>query len=388
MTEYDIVLNGNVWDAQEGSRPDHWIAVRDREIATVSPDCPGDAVVNREANTILPGLCDMHVHLVWDGSGDPVTTLRADSEQQMTVRAVHNANQQLRGGVTTVRDVGSVNDIATTIARTIRNGWIEGPRVYASGRSIIISGGHDPFWGIESDGLVECQRAVRQLRNAGAHLIKVSATGGVYGQAVGETPGASELSPEELVAIVSEAHRFDMAVAAHAVGREGIANAISAGVDTIEHGNQLDKVLIDELIDADCTYDPTLFVYARIAQGDSSIPAYAQRNAQQMYDQHTSAFQIALERDCQMVAGSDSGSPGVPQPGLHLELQQMVTEGMSPAAALEAATLTAARELNRPELGVIEPGTTADLVCFNGDPRTNIEAVANPSCVIKDGKLI
>lgn len=388
MAEYDVLLNGDVWDAREGSRPDHWVAVRDGEIVTVSPDRLGDATVERDAGTILPGLCDMHVHLVWDGSGDPVATLRAESEQEMTLRAVHNARQQLRGGVTTVRDVGSVDDIAVTVARAVWDGWVDGPRTYASGRTIIISGGHDPFWGIESDGPAACRRAVRRLRDAGAHLIKVSATGGVYGQAIGEDPGTAELSPEELAAVVDEAHRFDMAVAAHAVGRDGIENAIEAGVDTIEHGNQLDEALLDSLVDAGCTYDPTLFVYARIAEGGDGIPAYAERNARRVYEQHASAFRTALERDCRVVAGSDAGSPGVPQPGLHLELERMVAEGMSPTDALEAATLAGARELGRPGLGVVEAGTAADLVCFDDDPRLGIEAVADPSYVVKGGELV
>lgn len=389
MSTYDLLLNGDVWDAQNGSRPNHWVGIKDGTIADVSPEKPGRATTERSAQTILPGLCDMHVHLVWDGSGDPVETLRAESEQETTLRAVRNAREQLRGGVTTIRDVGSVDDIAITVARAVKNGWVRGPRTYASGRTVIISGGHDPFWGLESDGPEACRRAVRQLRSAGADLIKVSATGGVYGQAVGEDPGVAELSLEELTAVVEEAHRFEMDVAAHAVGREGIANAINAGVDTVEHGNQLDSELIDTLAASGATYDPTLYVYARIAAGgEGQIPAYAQRNAQHVYEQHAEAFRMALETDIRLLAGSDAGSPDVPHPGLHLELQQMVAEGMDPTTALEAATLAAARELGRPGLGLVEPGTPADLICFDADPRSDVAAVTSPQEVVKDGALV
>lgn len=388
MSEYDILLNGSIWDAEEGSRPDHWVGVRDGKIVTVSKERPGDATEQREVDTIIPGLCDMHVHLVWDGSGDPVATLRAETEQETTIRAVYNARRQLQAGVTTVRDVGSTNDIAVTVARSIRDGWVIGPRTYASGRTIIISGGHDPFWGIESDGPLACRKAVRQLRSTGANLIKVSATGGVYGQAIGEDPGVSELTFDELSAVVEEAHRFDMPVAVHAVGREGIANAIQAGVDTLEHGNQLNEQLIEELIESESTYDPTLYVYKRIAEGSDDIPMYAQRNAQRVYEQHSSGFRTALKQGCQMIAGSDAGSPGVPHPGLHLELEQMVAEGMEPSQALEAATLTGARELGRPELGVVQPETPADLVCFEVNPREDIRAIQEPALVVSRGELI
>jgi len=267
--------------------------------------------VELDVGTIILGLVDMHVHLVWDGTGDPVATLRAESEQETTLRAAHNARQQLRGGVTTVRDVGSVGDIAINVARAIQDSWIDGPRTYASGRTIIISGGHDPFWGIE--------------------------------------------------------------------------NAIVAGVDTIEHGNQLDEELLTDLTDANYTYDPTLFVYARIAEGSDGIPRYAQRNAKRVYEQHADAFRAALEMDVRLVAGSDAGSPDVSHPGIHLELQQLVEEGMSETAALKAATLSPALELGRPELGTVRKGTIADLVCFDDDPRTAIEVTHDPSHVIKGG---
>ena len=386
---YDLLFNGNIWDGRNGERPDHWVAVDNGTIVDVASEKPGEAPVERSVETIIPGLCDMHVHLVWDGSGDPVQTLRAESEQETTLRAVRNAREQLRGGVTTIRDVGSVDDIAINVGQAVEDGWVAGPRTYASGRTIIISGGHDPFWGIESDGPETCRSAVRRLRSAGADLIKVSATGGVYGQAVGEDPGMAELSLEELTAVVEEAHRFGMDVAAHAVGREGIANAIEAGVDTVEHGNQLDPELIDTLDASGATYDPTLYVYAQIAAGgNGEIPEYAQRNAQGVYEQHAEAFRTTLGTDIRLLAGSDAGSPDVPHPGLYLELQQMVEEGMESVAALKAATLAAAKELGRPELGVVEPGTTADLVTFDGDPRSDIASVATPQDVVKDGKII
>lgn len=387
-TDYDLLVHGDVWDARNGRRSNHWVAVTEGLIAAVSPERPGSADSEINAGVITPGLIDMHVHLVWDGSGDPVATLRAESEQETTLRAVHNARDQLRSGVTTVRDVGSVADISISVARGIRDGWVEGPRTYASGRTVIISGGHDPFWGLESDGPEACRAAVRQLRSAGADLIKTSATGGVYGQAVGEAPGASELSLAELEAIVDEAERFGLDVAAHAVGREGIENAIEAGVDTIEHGNLIDEASIDRLVAEDRAYDPTLFVYSRIAEGGDGIPEYARRNASEVYKQHATAFREALDRGCRILTGSDAGSPGVPHSGLHLELERMVAEGMSDETAMAAATFAGAKELGCPELGVVMADTPADLACFDADPTDDVAVTRSPTAVVTDGDLV
>lgn len=388
MAEFDLLVRSDVWDARNGRRSDHWIAVDNGVIVDITTDRPGSAVREVEASVVTPGLIDMHVHLVWDGTGDPVATLRAESEQETTLRAVYNARQQLRGGVTTVRDVGSVADIAISVARGVRDNWFDGPRTYASGRTVIISGGHDPFWGLESDGPKACRAAVRELRSAGADLIKTSATGGVYGQAVGEAPGTSELSLEELDAIVDEARRFNLPVAAHAVGHEGITNAVAASVDTIEHGNLMDEELVERIVAEDLAYDPTLYVYGRIAEGGDGIPDYASRNADEVYEQHAAAFREALDRDCRILVGSDAGSPDVPHPGLYLELERMVAEGMNNEVAMEAATLAGAMELNRPDLGVIEIDTPADLVCFDADPTVDVGVTETPSAVVKDGALV
>nr|WP_256490545.1 amidohydrolase family protein [Haladaptatus sp. AB643] len=332
-----------------------------------------------------PGLIDMHVHLVWDGTDDPVATLTDETESETTIRAIENARKQLEGGVTTVRDLGSTDDIAIAVGRAIRTGRVPGPRTIASGRTIIISDGHDPFWGIESDGIDACRRAVRKLRGAGADVIKVSATGGVYGQAIGEDPGAAELSRAELTAIVEEANRFDLPVATHAVGTDGIRNAVVAGVDTIEHGNLMDDETLAQLEDEDIAYDPTLFVYQEIASG--SAPEYARTNALRVVDQHTEVVKKASRENVRLLAGSDAGSPNTPHPSLHRELQSLVENGLSEEAALTAATHTAAEELGRSSLGTLDPETPADVIGFDDDPFVDIEGTSSPSIIVKDGAL-
>lgn len=388
---FDLCLHGDVWDAESGLREDHWVGVTDGEVVSVSHDRPAESTDEtpvHHVETITPGLIDAHVHLVWDGSDDPVATLRAESEQELVVRALENARSTLEGGVTTVRDLGSVADVAITVAQAVHEGRVPGPRIVASGRTIIITDGHDPFWGRFSDGPDECRRAVRELRGAGADCIKVSATGGVYGQAVGEDPGVAELSRTELNAIVDEAARFDLPVAAHAVGTDGITNAIEAGVDTVEHGNLADDDALDGMVDSGVAYVPTLFVYREIAESGNA-PGYAQANAQRVVDNHWEVAREAIARDdVPVLAGSDAGSPGTPHPALHLELDCLVEAGASPEQALTAATVTGARELGRPELGVIREGTPADLVGFAGDPLSDVHVVESPELVVKGGAVV
>lgn len=386
MGKPDVVLHGDVWDALNGLRPDHWISVSDSCIETVSSNRPESADDEFEVAFLSPGLIDMHVHLVWDGSDDPVATLRRQSTQETVLTAVENAYEELIGGTTTVRDLGSTDDIAIAIADAIRGERIPGPRTYASGRTIIISGGHDSFWGIESDGADAVRSAVRKLRHNGADVIKVSATGGVYGQAVGEKLGVSELTAKELNAIVEEAHRFGLPVAAHAVGTTGIRNTVDACVDTVEHGNLMDKDTLKRLIEYDIAPDPTLFTYRNIALGDAA-PTYAQENAQRVYERHGDVFAEAHEKEARILAGSDAGSPDLPHPSLHHELACLVEFGLDPESALEAATATSSAELGRPELGVIEAGTPADIVGYVRDPRDDITAIEQPELVVKDGAV-
>lgn len=388
MTEYELLLRGDLWDAKRGREDDMWVAVDDGVIEGIYETKPGSADQEKEVELLTPGLIDLHVHLVWDGSSDPVATLRRQSEQEQTIHAVAMARAQIEGGVTTIRDLGSTHDIAINVAAASRRGEIPGPRIHASGQTVIISGGHDPFWGIPSDGVDAVRSTVRQQRDKGADVIKISATGGVYGQAIGEDPGMSELSREEVMAAVEEAHRFDLPVAVHAVGTEGIANSVDAGVDTLEHGNLMTSESLEKLVEKDIAYEPTLYIYKTVADGGENIPEYAHENAQRVSERHWEVFEEALDSDVRIIAGSDAGSPEIPHPALHHELDCLVQGGMTEEEALTAATSTPAEELGRPELGVLEPGTPADIVGFDDDPLSDIEATGSPSVVVADGALM
>jgi imidazolonepropionase-like amidohydrolase len=388
MSDYDVLLHGDLWDADRGRQGGKWLAIDDGVIEGIYDKKPGSATREDTVELITPGLIDLHVHLVWDGSGDPVATLRRQSEQEQTIHAVAMAQAQVEGGVTTVRDLGSTHDIAISVAAAARNGDIVAPRVYASGKTVIISGGHDPFWGIPSDGVDAVRSTVRQQRDKGADLIKISATGGVYGQAIGEDPGMSELSAEEIEAAVTEAHRFDLPVAVHAVGTQGIADSVAAGVDTLEHGNLMTSETLDKMVEKDIAYEPTLYIYQTVAEGGEGIPKYAHENALGVHERHWEVFEEALKTDVRITAGSDAGSPNIPHPALHHELRCLVNGGMTQEEALTAATKTPADEIERPSLGVLSPGSPADVIGFDADPLSDIDVAGSPSVVVADGEVV
>ncbi len=343
-------------------------------VLAASPSIPMSdlPVVDARGAYLLPGLIDLHVHLVWDGGPDPVATLERERREETLLRAVGHARQTLEAGITTVRDLGSVDDLAIDLAEAVERGHVVGPRIIASGRTIIMTGGHDPFWGVMADGPADVLKATRSQLYRGAAVIKVSATGGVYGRARGESVSDEELTFAEIRVIVDEAHKRGIAVAAHAIGFNGIRNAVQAGVDTIEHGHQLTPELAADLASRDGTLVPTLFVYRQIAE-QPSIPDYAQTKAKAIVDEHRRAVRLAQEAGLRIGAGSDAGSPMTPHGALIDELLALVDAGVSPADALRATTQDAARVLGLGhELGRVAPGFLADLVLVPENPLADL----------------
>ncbi len=352
------------------------------------PDLDRWEVIDLEGCFLTPGLIDVHAHLIWSGGEDPVRTVDEEGIQVSLLRAAFNARETLEAGITTIRDLGSNENVAIAVARAIDKGYIVGPRVFASGCTIIMTGGHDPFWGVQVDGEREAMKAVRKQISAGAKLIKVSATGGVYGRSEGEEVGTAELTEKELKAICEEAHRFGLKVAAHAISEEGIWNCIKAGIDTIEHGHFLTDSAMEEMVQKGIYWVPTLFVYRQIANGEN-IPPYAREKAQEIVGVHRDAFNKALTKGVPLAAGSDAGAPNTPHTSLLNELESMVDYGGTPLAALKAATHSAAQALGMERhLGSVEVGKKADLLVVSGNPLDNITNLRDVVLVMKDGETV
>ena len=386
-----LLRGGTLWDGQSRDvRRDVDILVEGDRIASIAGVATerDASVVDLEGRYVLPGLIDMHVHLVWSGDPDPAEQVQRESEQLTTIRAVANAQAQLRGGVTTVRDLGGNADIAVTVAAAIDKGLIEGPSIVAAGQTIIMTGGHDPFWGLASDGTDAVIRSVRRQVRIGARVIKLAATGGVYGRPQGEAIGQAELTFEELSAAVAEAHRLGLKVAAHAVGADGIRDAVRAGVDTVEHGNFLTEEIVDLMRRHGTALCPTLAIYRTIAAGaDHGIPDYATQKAQQAVSAHVESFTMAREAKIPIIAGTDAGSCATPHPALVGELAAMCELGMPADDALRAATSTAADVLGKaPIAGRVALGAQADLLVVAADPREDVGVLLNPYLVLRAGR--
>ncbi|MCM8748429.1 amidohydrolase family protein [Thermomicrobiaceae bacterium CFH 74404] len=391
-----LVLHGAVvWDGVHPEPRSGLVVVVERDrIVDVGPAdrfSPRDhQVIDLSGAFLMPGLIDMHVHLVWSGGSDPANVVASEGEQLTVIRAVENARAELEAGITTVRDLGGNWDIPLSVARAIERGYVCGPRVVACGQTIIMTGGHDPFWGIASDGPQAVLHAVRRQISLGARVIKVAATGGVYGRPEGEEVGQSELTEEELAVAAREAHRFGLRVAAHAIGADGIGNAVRAGVDTIEHGIYLTEELVAEMAARGTALCPTLLVYRTIAENRSgTIPAYAVHKARQAAYAHRSSFRMALDVGIPIVAGTDAGSPDTPHPSLVAELELMCEYGMAPDQALASATRVAADVLGLgATLGTLEPGKRADLLVVDGNPLEELGQLRRVRCVLRSGALV
>lgn len=339
--------------------------------------------------TLLPGLIDTHVHLVWSASAEPHELVERESRAVTTLRCARNCALQLRAGVTTVRDVGATDAISVDISHAVELGVLPGPRVVAAGRAVAMTGGHGWFLGREADGPDAVRRAVREEMKAGATCIKLMASGGVYGHA--EEPGSPQLTVEEMRAGVEEAHKAGRKVAAHAYSVSAINNALQAGVDSIEHGSFLDRETAEKMRDRGVFLVPTMSVYAAMSTKGPELgaPQYVTRKTAEVLDASREAFRLALETGVPVAAGTDCGAPGHPHGTLVDEIRLMARSGADPMRAIRAGTADAADLLGlADEIGTLEPGKHADLLAVGGDPSHDIEALLDVRLVLRDGSPV
>jgi imidazolonepropionase-like amidohydrolase len=338
-------------------------------------------VVDFPGATLLPGLVDVHVHLVASGGPD----LAADvpkSEAERTLAAVVNARRQLEQGVTLVRDLGAPGAEAVLVGRAVEAGEVPGPRVVAAGPAVTMTGGHIPYLGRVTDGVEAMRAAVRANLALGARCIKVVATGGVLTQGV--DPREPAYTQPELDALVSEAHRLGLTVAAHAIGEGGVASALRAGVDSVEHGMFLDDAAIELFLETGARLTPT-FMAPHGILGGPSVPGWIKDRARPAAEAQVGSFKAAVQAGVPAVAGTDAGTPDNPHGGVARELAFMVDAGLDVLRAVRAATAEAADLLGVPDRGVLRQGAAADVLVAAGDAATDIAAVQHPVAVFQDG---
>jgi len=342
--------------------------------------------VDGHGRTLTPGLIDCHVHLCFAGEADFAGEAAALTPAFGAIKGTVNARKHLEHGVTTVRDLGGVGIL--DLAGAIEEGRVPGPRVVAAGRALTITGGHGHNIGIgrEVDGADAIRTAVREEIRAGARAIKVVATGGVLTPGIDATFTA--FTPEELGAAVDEAHAWGRGVAAHAIGAEGILQAVLAGVDSIEHGMQTTTAIAREMAARGTFRGPTLSAMIGIVEHQGSVPAYAVEKALSLTDDARASHTRALRAGVRHVCSTDAGTPYNPHGNGPNELIAMVEWGMSPLEAMVSATANGAELLRVPDIGRVAPGASADLVLYDADPTEDIEALRSPSIVWKAGSRV
>jgi imidazolonepropionase-like amidohydrolase len=344
----------------------------------------GATVIDQRARFVMPGLIDSHVHLaselgpsrIYDG----VLLTPADA----ALRAASNARITLNAGFTTVADLGAPNDAIFALRRAITEGRAEGPRIVASGRSITPDGGHGDAqaWQPEvlevlrsetaCSGADACRRATRRQIQAGADVIKITATGGVLSNTAAGV--AQQLSDEELAAIVDAAHAMGRRVTAHAHGAGGINAALRAGVDSIEHGSYIDRDSVRLLRQGDRYLVPTLLAgwwVGRLAeQGGVLTPAQTAKARQVSVDM-AGMGRFARTNNVRIAFGTDSG---VSPHGMNAhEFVLLVEAGFSPLQTIQMATVNAADHLQLSAVaGRIAPGFSADVIAVDGDPLADV----------------
>ncbi|MBV9264355.1 MAG: amidohydrolase family protein [Candidatus Eremiobacteraeota bacterium] len=340
-----------------------------------------------EAACVTPGLVNAHAHLEGSGEPDLMGMIAATTPSQRLLRAVANARKSIKAGVTTIRDLGSSNRIAAEVRDAVEEGRIPGPRMRVAGAVLCMTGGHGWPIGRAVDSPWDARKAVREQLLAGADCIKLIATGGVLTK--GAVPGIAQLTPEELEAAVDEAHRHGLRAAAHAIGTQGIKNALRAGIDSVEHGTLVDDECIELLTQRQGYLVPTLSaptcILAHLEEGHQ--PQYVADKARALGEAMVANLRRAFEAGVRIAGGSDAGTPYNYHDDYAREVELMSSLlGMTAQQALHAATSVAA-DLVGLHRGILAAGEPADLLLLRRDAGGDVRALREPQLVLKGGAI-
>ncbi len=352
-------------------------------------------VLNLEGLTLVPGLIDMHTHIDSDPRYGGYSAYQF-SDRFWSVVMVANAARTLEAGFTTIRNLGADewNDVG--LKQAIDEGVVPGPRIVPAAISFGATGGHcdetyfppsmqerNPF---NADSPDEGRKRVRELRKYGAEVIKICATGGVFSR--NTEPGQQQLSLEEMQAVVIEAHRLGLRVAAHAHGASGIRDAIRAGVDTIEHASLIDDegIALAREHGAALSMDIYNTDYTQAEGARNGVLEDNLRKDREIAEVQREGFRRAHAAGVTMVYGTDAGI--FPHGENARQFAVMVRYGMRPIDAIRSATLNAAVALGREDLGSLEAGRYADLVAVTGDPLSDVRVLETIPVVIKGGVVV
>ena len=367
---------------------------------TVAAHAPAGArVIDLGKATVLPGLIDCHTHVLLQGD---ITAEEYDAQVLKesipfrTIRATVAVRTSLMNGFTTLRDLETEGAMYADVdvKRAINLGYIDGPRMFVSTRAFSATGMY-PLQGYSwelrmpegvqiVDGPDNIRKAVREQVKYGADWIKYYSDRRYY-MKDGALHSWVNFTPEEVHALVDEAHRLGRKVAAHAMGREGIESALKAGVDTIEHGYGLDEEMMDLMIQRGVYWCPTIYVGVYVADGRAAAGAPIWKT---MVELEATAFNKAVKKGVKIAFGTDAGGYAWTE-NQAKEFSYMVRYGMTPMQAVQSATNVAADLLDAgSHTGSIEPGRYADIIAVDNDPLADISSLEHVTFVMKGGRVI
>ena len=383
------------------------VVITDGVVTSVSdgtlPAPAGATTVELGDAFVLPGLTDMHVHLFSDG--DPLRQRleqsTRDREDAAFIAALH-ARQTLEAGFTTVRDLSAPPRGIRALRDAIDAGEVPGPTVINAGKMISVSGGHGDSGGLNEEsyealgphdfnnlcnGADDCRRAVREQIRLGALAIKFAATGGVLSNVAGGI--GQQMTSDEMKGLIDAAHDFGRKVAAHSHAAAGTMAAVNAGVDTIEHGTFLDEPTVKAMLAHGTWLVPTMLA-SDTALGQAragKLPPASAAKAEETAGAARKSHALAIKMGVKIAFGTDTG---VSKHGENArEFALMVRAGMTPMAAIAAATVGAAEALGRSDsVGRIAPGMPADIIAVHGDPLTDVTRLEHVDFVMKRGAVV
>ncbi|MED5262159.1 MAG: amidohydrolase family protein [Myxococcota bacterium] len=393
-----------VWDGESDSlSKEPWtIRVEGDRIEALGPGaalCVGAERVSLPGCTALPGLLDAHVHMVLDPAVvDPLKQL-APAREKRTRDMETRAEEMLRAGITTARDLGGGEGLEIDLRDRIEAGECLGPRLLCAGQPVTSPRGHCHFWGGEASTDPEITEVVQRQLARGVDWVKVMATGGVMSP--GTKPGVAQFDLRQLALIVREASAGGRSVAAHCHGTEGISLAARAGVCTVEHcsfagsggfGTNLEESVARELAAHGTWVSPTVNVGwgRRLRQAAEDDGSKESRAAASFVSRMQAVFAALGEAGVRWIASTDAGIPGVPHDRLVAGLQAFAKfADLQPVDVLRAATSDSADALGiGSRVGRLRPGHVADILVVEGNPLSDLGALDSPRLVVSRGRRV
>jgi imidazolonepropionase-like amidohydrolase len=370
------------------------------KIASVTPGGAPPAgvdLIDLSTATVLPGFVDAHTHVLLQGDitqEDYDAQLLKQSIPYRAILAARNAQIALGHGFTAIRDLETEGAMYADVdvKKAINNGELSGPHMQVSTRALTPTGMYGPLdysWELQvpqgvqyADGVDGVRKAVREQISHGADWIKYYSDHGYFYGSDGVLHSRVNFTDEEAKALVDETHRIGKKVAAHAIGSDGIAAALKAGVDSIEHGDGLTEAEMEEMARRGIYWVPTIMVGAYVAPGRAG-------NWTKMVETERAAFQLALKKGVKIVLGTDAGGFDWRQLNQAMEFDYYVKYGMTPMQAIRTATTSAAELLGwSDKMGSVQAGKWADLVAVSGDPLKDVTELLRVKFVMKGGVVI